>query len=439
MKKILILHSNDKVKTLRRILLNFSFCLLKYFPEYEYYLHCSEHDPVTEDLKKENFDIIIFDVSFLSQRYAGIGTGASFLKKYSFLKNSSAIKIALPQDEYNYTMVLDKWLYEWNTNVIFSIFPNLASVLYPLSSQKSEILQAYTGYVDEEDICIGESFALPFEKRAIDVGFRARNLAPNYGRLGYIKAKLGENFIQVCKKNDIKFNFDISTKEEDTLHGTDWLNFLGNSRFTLGSESGCSVMDNLGIIDTKTKSYLKTNPNASFEEVEAACFPGEDEKYAFNAISPRIFEAAIAHSCQVLVEGHYQGIINPYEHYIPIKKDFSNINEVVQIMNDTEQVKKIIDNCYNELITSEKYTYRNFAQRLIKKAYEIKGEPLLEIQDYKPLRKNMEKIILLANNISKKNGFAYIPPNSNCDPTQDIKAIKKAHSLFGKYRKFNWF
>ena len=45
-------------------------------------------------------------------------------------------------------------------------------------------------------------------------------------------------------------------------------------------------------------------------------------------ISPRHFEAAAFRVCQVLFEGRYAGVMEPMRHYIPLRKDFSNFDEV---------------------------------------------------------------------------------------------------------------
>ncbi len=423
--KILIIHANKNAEKIRRTILNFSFCLLRYAPEHEYFLHCYG-DPVTEKLKNEKFDLIILDVTFLCYRWAkGVEYSLNLLKKYKFIRESDAVKVALPQDDYDHSAVLDKWMSEWGINIIFSVLPDYSSVLYPLSGKIAKIIPSFTGYVDEEDIEITEKYALAFESRTIDVGYRAFNLPPNFGSFGQVKAQLGANFAEACRKINANLNLDISNKKEDTILGVDWLEFLGNSRFTLGCESGSSILDPYGEIKKKVQEYLKIYPDADFKSVEAACFPGEDRKYIFNAISPRIFETAIARSCQILLEGDYSGIVKPDVHYIPLKEDFSNISEVAEKMKDTENIKKIINNCYEELISSGKYTYRNFAGQIL-------GE---EIPAGRPFRRNIEKIINMANKISAKKGFAYIPPNTNCN-ADDIKEIKKANSKISVLKLF---
>ena len=68
-------------------------------------------------------------------------------------------------------------------------------------------------------------------------------------------------------------------------------------------------------------------------------------KRVYSAISPRVFEAALAESCQVLVPGHYLGILHANEHYIPLAGDFSNIAQVLDELHDWERAKQRIEAC----------------------------------------------------------------------------------------------
>ena len=92
----------------------------------------------------------------------------------------------------------------------------------------------------------------------------------------------------------------------------------------------------------KVKKFLLENPKASFDEVEKYCFPGEDSKWEFTAISPRVIEAALLDSCQVLVEGKYSDLLEPWKNYIPIKADASNWDDVYLAMKDHILVQRMI-------------------------------------------------------------------------------------------------
>ena len=55
-----------------------------------------------------------------------------------------------------------------------------------------------------------------------------------------------------------------------------------------------------------------------------------------NQISPRVFEAIALRTALVLFEGEYSGIIAPGVHYIPLKKNLSNLDDVLSLLGDDE-------------------------------------------------------------------------------------------------------
>ena len=164
--------------------------------------------------------------------------------------------------------------------------------------------------------------ARPFVDRDIDVGYRAKNLPAYFGRFSRLKAEIGERFLAAARRSNLRLDISLGDAPHQVLLGDEWLKFLGNCRFTLGCESGSSLLDPWGEIRAACSAYLREHPDAGFDEVEAACFPGLDMKRVYSAISPRVFEAALAECCQVLVPGHYLGILHANEHYIPLAARF---------------------------------------------------------------------------------------------------------------------
>ena len=63
-------------------------------------------------------------------------------------------------------------------------------------------------------------------------------------------------------------------------------------------------------------------------------------------ITGRNIESCACGSVQILFEGNYSGYLLKDVHYIPLKKDFSNISEVIKKMKDLEYCKNIQKNCY---------------------------------------------------------------------------------------------
>ena len=104
---------------------------------------------------------------------------------------------------------------------------------------------------------------------------------------------------------------DITTRPEDTLLGDDWYRWLARCRFTIGVEGGASVLDRDGSMLACTERVAAERPGGGFEELEAACFPGRDGELALTALSPRHLEACATRTAQILVEGDYNGVLEP--------------------------------------------------------------------------------------------------------------------------------
>ena len=51
-------------------------------------------------------------------------------------------------------------------------------------------------------------------------------------------------------------------------------------------------------------------------------------------ITPRMFECALTRTGMILLEGHYNGILMPNKHYLEVKRDFSNVEEVLLMVQD---------------------------------------------------------------------------------------------------------
>lgn len=165
---------------------------------------------------------------------------------------------------------------------------------------------------------------------------------------------------------------------------------LASCKSFLGCEGGSSLLDPDGEIKNRVNSYLDEYPGASFKEVEKECFEGLDGNISLFALSPRHFEVAITKTLQILVEGYYGGIFKPWIHYIPLKKDFSNIQQVLYILKDKKKCQEIIDTCYNDIVKSDLYTYRAFVKIILS---EIKVKSVKRSLKYK-MRWSLTRLIL---------------------------------------------
>lgn len=337
----------------------------KYSSHRCFYLNVAVHHEVSWYVKKIQWDLIIFHTIFLSSRW----TRELFLKnvgKISFLKYSDAVKVALPQDEFLNTDLLCDFINEFGIDYVFSVAPESEwPVIYrTVDLRKVKFHKVLTGYIDDSTIKKVNKLARTMPKeRPVDIGYRAYRAAFWLGRHGALKWKIADVFQEKATQRGLVV--DISTRDEDTIPGDDWFRFLLRCKYQLGVEGGASILDWDGTYREKTEEYLVQHSQASFEEVERSCFPGAEGSLRLFAISPRHLECCVTKTCQVLVEGHYDGVLAPGRHYIELKRDFSNLDEVLDMISKDELREEIATSAWQDIVESGKFTYRSFANYVI--------------------------------------------------------------------------
>lgn len=196
----------------------------------------------------------------------------------------------------------------------------------------------------------------PIVNRDTIVSYRGRDLPFWYGDLGQEKKIIGEIFKRECAIRNLKH--DIAWEEKSRIYGNAWFEFLGKSRCVLGTESGCNLFDFDGKLKSSISNYLDKNPTDTYEDIKGRFLADRKETKIMNQLSPRLFEAALAGSALVLFEGEYSGVFSPGVHFIPVKKDCSNIDEVFEKIQDVEYLDLLVNNCDRDIVLSGKYTLK---------------------------------------------------------------------------------
>jgi hypothetical protein len=221
----------------------------------------------------------------------------------------------------------------------------------------------FPGYVDERAKRYLDARRAAAENREIDIGYRARKVPYWLGRHGQMKHELGERVAVACR--DTELRTDISNQIEDVFLEHEWYDFLCRCRTVLGCEGGASLLDRSDTVRPLVTAYCDSHPDASFDEVERQFFPGQDYNIHLFALSPRHFECAVTKTCQVLIEGNYGGVFKPGQHYIEVKKDYSNLPDVIAKIGDHELCRHLAETAYRDIAESAKYTYRAFAEKVL--------------------------------------------------------------------------
>lgn len=361
-RQVLVLYWHPESEQAMRAAIHHHLRTLDYSDETCYQVvYCNTFGGVPAWVRCQKFDGIVLHNTLLCLRWSHLFDICKWNLRW--IRDSRSVKIALSQDEYDHSEILDEWLFEWGVSTVFTNFDAThRKTLYPIMHDKADFFECFTGYVDEKLGWQYEHKPSAVKARPYDIVYRASHLPYWFGSQGQLKHQIGDIVANRAKMQGLRA--DISTRVEDTILGGRWLDFLASGRAVIGCESGSSVLDRRGEIRAQIQTMLRRDPTLSFEEVSNRLPRGWDN-YRFFAISPRHFEAVITKTCQILVRGHYGGVLEANKHYIPLERDLSNVDEVLEKLKDDHYVQTIVDQAYQDIYLNGNYTYRKFATDIL--------------------------------------------------------------------------
>jgi len=360
---ILILYVSNQYP-MRATLWDQLYCFRQYSDHNCFYLNFTVRR-VPWYLKHVKFDLIVFGTLFMATRVFDEWFSDP-RERARLLKSFAGVKIAFPQDEYLRTDVLADFINEFSIDWVFSLSPKSEwpKIYDSVDPAKVKLSQVLAGYLDDDTVERIEGLAREGAPRDIDLGYHTFRAAPNLGRHGFLRQQIAEVFQAEAPKHNLQI--DISTRKEDTLWADAWYKFLLRCKYTISVEGGATVLDRDGSIQRRTQSYLTDHPDASFEEVERECFPGRDGGLRYVAISPRHLEACATRTCQVLVEGTYNDVLVAGRHYLELKRDFSNLEQVLDAIKQDTLRQEITEQAFHDVVASGNYTYRSFVEHVLR-------------------------------------------------------------------------
>jgi hypothetical protein len=269
------------------------------------------------------------------------------------------LKALFIQDEYDFTYRTWHWIKRLGITLVFTVVPEagMARVYPPAEFPGVRFTSCLTGYAPDGLPLAAP--AVPPSARSIVIGYRGRRLPARYGQLGLEKVAVGRMVKEYCAAHGIPH--DIAWSEEDRIYGEKWYEFMASCRAMLGSESGSNVFDWDGTLKSNLDRYVKehhgmpaADPSALISSLE---IPG-----LMNQVSPRIFEAIAFRTALVLFEGAYSGVVEPGRHFIPLKKDGSNLDDVARQLEDRDLVDQMTERAFADVIASGHYSYQSFVR-----------------------------------------------------------------------------
>ena len=254
------------------------------------------------------------------------------------------------QDEQRNVLERFRYFEALGVTHVFSVADEeVYNLMYPVSLRNFTVSTILTGYLPMN---LERYREVEWSSRTIDISYRARRLPEWYGNLGFTKSNISDNLNAIKKNEGLVIN--ASCEENDRLYGQDWIDFLCNSKVAVGTESGSSTLDMDGRYLEDWQNRSSIGSHAEVEPISA--------NYA--AISPRIFEYVAAKCLLALTPGEYSRVITPGLHYFELQPDLSNLEDLINLMNNKEDRNRMIERAYKDLIMSGNYGYKHMVREI---------------------------------------------------------------------------
>lgn len=300
-------------------------------------------------LELDDFDVVVvhYSLAIISDHHLS----PHFREK---LRRFQGLKIQFIQDDYRWVDAITAMMRYVGIHVLFTLVPEpeIPKIWDETRLPGVVKLTTLAGYVPDDLIGLQ---GRPLRQRPLDIGYRGRVLPFWIGRIGQEKTWIAQGVVSRAGRYGLRC--DIGWREEDRIYGSSWIDFIASCRATLGSESGATITDFDGSIERRVKEYLRQNPSADFSAVHREVLAPVEGNVRMNVISPRFFEAIALRTALILFPGDYSGILEPWRHYIPLEKDFSNMDEVVEKLRDDTFLQELTDRAYQEVAASGRYSY----------------------------------------------------------------------------------
>jgi hypothetical protein len=312
--------------------------------------------------------------------YSVFGMGKYHLDErwLEYIDASDAFKVAFFQDECTRCQRRFAFL---NDHAIDCVYTCLESSefdkVYRQYTSVPRLVSNIPGYVSEALIEAGRQWTVPRESRTVDVGYRGRPLPAYLGHGAMEKHQIGVRFEELARASGLRL--DLAAGEGDRLYGSAWYRFMANCRCVLGVESGVSAFDLEDEVLNEFTQLQREGRSVALDDLET--LPRWEDVVYYRTVSPRHFEAAALRVTQVLFEGRYSGVMQPMVHYIPLRKDFANIDEVIALIRDDDVCAELADNAYRDLIASGNWSYERFVagvDTMLDEAIAALPEPAVE-------------------------------------------------------------
>lgn len=314
----------------------------------------------------ENYDWSAFDVIIIHNTVAyNVDTlRALDTRQRVKLKDYEGVKIILKQDDHFRFREAFEFIQENKIDVIFTLTPpSELPKVYPIpEGSEIRIRHMLAAYVTPAMREIHFT-----ENRPIDIGYRGSIMPLSFGRLCYEKRRIGDEVQRrLAPRGDVRMN--ISSRWEDRIGGDEWAKFLRTCTATLGVESGSGIFDLDGSLAERCKRIEEELGPFSLDHDYAEAYLSRlsdlEDNVRYFMISPRHFEAISNGSVQILFPGEYTGRMKAGVHYLELKRDYSNLDMIVDAIKSPSQVKAMASRAFEEVILDRRNWIEAFVEQI---------------------------------------------------------------------------
>lgn len=197
----------------------------------------------------------------------------------------------------------------------------------------------------------------PREERPIDLGYRAA-ASPLY--LGHNeRVEMMEALHEAAARHGLVVDFSIH--REDRFDERGWAAFLNSCKGQIGTEAGGDFFELTDSTRLRVNEFLEANPEAGIVELRERFFRDPAGRVPLRILSSRNVEAAATRTVQILLEGEYGGYFQAGQHYIPVKRNYSNVDEAIRQFGDPDLSEAIASKAF--AVVNEQLTFARLVDR----------------------------------------------------------------------------
>lgn len=234
------------------------------------------------------------------------------------------------------------------------------------------------------------------ESRDIDIGARAVRYLPHLGDDD--RNRVLDAFKTIGPERGLAVDISDSRFKRD-----DWAAFLNRCKGTVSTEAGTWFLERDDATVNAIRSYVLSKKRRGFviandsrlrrlghklpwwarilarramrsgpvrhESLINEDVPGQEIFEKFFAgrprpvlhgkcISSRHFDAIGTKTCQIMIKGRFNDILEANSHYIALEEDFSNLEEVIDRFRDKSERNRIVDAAYAHVMAAHTYAHR---------------------------------------------------------------------------------